>query len=101
MSATSNVAVSQNYFSRFLATFGASLVQLVRAPSHSRRAEAARRSARHVLWLAAGIGMLTIALMYGLDASEIRLMPHFVELHTLIWSALRDEVQKAHAHSLA
>jgi len=75
MSATSNVAVSQNYFSRFLATFGASLVQLVRAPSHSRRAEAARRSARHVLWLAAGIGMLTIALMYGLDASEIRLMP--------------------------
>ena len=75
MSATSNVTVSRSYFSRFFATLGASLAQLVRAPSHSRRAEAARRSARHVLWLAAGIGVLTIALMYGLDASEIRLMP--------------------------
>ena len=31
-----------------------SLAQLVRTPSHSRRAEAARRAARHVLWLSAG-----------------------------------------------
>jgi undecaprenyl-diphosphatase len=75
MPAGSNAAVSQNYFSRFFATLGASLAQLVRAPSHSRRAEAARRSARHVLWLAAGIGALVIALMYWLDATEIRLMP--------------------------
>jgi undecaprenyl-diphosphatase len=75
MSATSNVTVSQSYFSRFLATLGASLAQLVRAPSHSRRAEAARRAARHVLWLAAGSATVIIALMVWLDAVEIRLMP--------------------------
>jgi membrane-associated phospholipid phosphatase len=75
MSAMSQVGVPQTYLSRLFATLGASLTQLVRAPSHSRRAEAARRSARHVLWLSAGIGALTIALMYGLDVIEIRLMP--------------------------
>ena len=75
MAANSNVAVSQNYAVRFVATLWASLTQLVRAPSHSRRAEARRRSARHVLWLAAGISVLIIALMYWLDAAEIRLMP--------------------------
>lgn len=71
----SDVAVPHSYFSRFFATLGASLAQLVRAPSHSRRAEAARRSARHVLWLAAGLSALVIVLMYWLDATEIRLMP--------------------------
>jgi membrane-associated phospholipid phosphatase len=75
MPANSNVAVPQNYVARFGATLWASLAQLVRAPSHSRRAEARRRSARHVLWLSAGIGALIIALMYWLDATEIRLMP--------------------------
>lgn len=75
MAANSNVAVSQNYAVRFVATLWASLTQLVRSPSHSRRAEARRRSARHVLWLAAGISVLIIALMYWLDAAEIRLMP--------------------------
>ena len=75
MSTTSNVTVPQNYASRLLITLWASLAQLVRAPSHSRRAEARRRSARHMLWLAAGIGALIIALMYWLDAAEIRLMP--------------------------
>jgi membrane-associated phospholipid phosphatase len=74
MSAT-NVTVSQNYASRLVMTLWASLAQLVRTPSHSRRAEARRRSARHVLWLAAGLSALIIALMYGLDAAEIRLMP--------------------------
>jgi membrane-associated phospholipid phosphatase len=75
MPASSDVAVSHNYASRFVMTLWASLAQLVRAPSHSRRAEARRRSARHVLWLSAGIGALIIALMYWLDATEIRLMP--------------------------
>jgi membrane-associated phospholipid phosphatase len=74
MSAT-NVTVSQNYASRLVMTLWASLAQLVRTPSHSRRAEARRRSARHVLWLAAGLSALVIALMYWLDAAEIRLMP--------------------------
>lgn len=47
------------------------------------------------------IGKFPIDLPRPRDVSEIRLTPHFVELHTLIWSALRDEVQKAYAHSLA
>ncbi|MBR1121085.1 phosphatase PAP2 family protein [Bradyrhizobium lablabi] len=75
MPTTSSVTVPQNYASRLLATFRASLAQLVRAPSHSRRAEARRRSARHVLWLSAGIGVAIIALMYWLDAAEIQMMP--------------------------
>ena len=47
------------------------------------------------------IGTFPIDLPRPRDVSEIRMTPHFVELHTLIWSALRDEVQKAYAHSLA
>lgn len=75
MPLNSNVTVPNNYAARLAATLWASLAQLVRSPSHSRRAEARRRSARHVLWLSAGIGVLIIALMYWLDAVEIRLMP--------------------------
>ena len=52
-----------------------SLAQLVRSPSHSRRAEAARRAARHVLWLSAGLGAAIIVLMYAIDAWEIGQMP--------------------------
>src|SRR5438309_6007592 len=66
---------SHNYVSRFVALAWLSLVQLVRAPSHSRRAEAARRAARHILLLAGGVGAAIIALMYVLDATEIGLMP--------------------------
>jgi membrane-associated phospholipid phosphatase len=75
MPAVSSATVSQNYVARFFATLWASMAQLVRAPSHSRRAEARRRSARHVLWLAAGVSALIIVLMVWLDAAEIRLMP--------------------------
>jgi len=46
------------------------------------------------------IGNFPIDLSRPRDVSEIRLTPHFVELHTLIWSALRDEVQKAYAHAM-
>jgi membrane-associated phospholipid phosphatase len=68
-------AVSVHYFGRFFATLFASFAQLVRAPSHSRRADAGRRAARHMLWLIVGIGAAIIALMYALDAAEIRMMP--------------------------
>jgi undecaprenyl-diphosphatase len=47
----------------------------VRSPSHSRRAEAARRSARHGLLLSAIVAVIVIALMYALDATEIGWMP--------------------------
>jgi NitT/TauT family transport system ATP-binding protein len=46
------------------------------------------------------IGEFAIDLPRPRDVSEIRLTPRFVELHRLIWTALRDEVQKAYAHSL-
>ena len=64
-----------NYAGRFLALTWASFAQLVRAPSHSRRAEAARRAARHMLWLTVIIGASVVTLMYMVDVAEISLMP--------------------------
>jgi membrane-associated phospholipid phosphatase len=75
MSANAVAAESQNYASRFVKLAWLSLAQLVRSPSHSRRAEAARRAARHVLWLSAGLGAAIIVLMYEIDAWEIAQMP--------------------------
>jgi membrane-associated phospholipid phosphatase len=75
MAASLPVAESKNYFSRFGSLAWSSLAQLVRSPSHSRRAEAARRAARHVLWLSAGLGVAIIVLMYAIDAWEIAQMP--------------------------
>jgi membrane-associated phospholipid phosphatase len=67
--------VSPHYAGRFLGTLLASFAQLVRSPSHTRRAEAGRRAARHALWLIVGLGAAIIALMYVLDVYEIGLMP--------------------------
>ena len=75
MPALPAVAEPTNYFSRFGALAWRSLAQIVRAPSHSRRAEAARRSARHVVLLMAIIGVAIVVLMYVLDVREISLMP--------------------------
>jgi membrane-associated phospholipid phosphatase len=75
MSAAAGIGESSNYLFRFFALIRLSAAQLVRPPSHSRRAEAARRSARHVLWLTAILGAAIIVLMYALDAREIGLMP--------------------------
>jgi membrane-associated phospholipid phosphatase len=75
MSANAVAGESQNYASRFVKLAWLSLAQLARTPSHSRRAEAARRAARHVLWLSAGLGAAIIVLMYAIDAWEIAQMP--------------------------
>jgi membrane-associated phospholipid phosphatase len=75
MSARAGISESQHYLSRLLTLAWLSLAQLVRTPSHSRRAEAARRAARHILLLSAGIGLAIIGLMYALDAWEIAQMP--------------------------
>jgi membrane-associated phospholipid phosphatase len=75
MSAPAGLREAPNYFSRFGTLLWRSSAQLVRAPSHSRRAEAARRSARHLLLLTAMIGAAIIALMYVVDAPEISMMP--------------------------
>lgn len=66
---------SSNYFSGLVTVLRQSAAQLVRSPSHSRRAEAARRSARHVVQLTAILGVAIIALMYLLDATGIGWMP--------------------------
>src|SRR5258707_10971138 len=70
MSAQAGIGAQSNYFSQVFILVRTSATQLVRRPSHSRRAEAARRSARHVLLLAAILGAAIIALMYALDRSE-------------------------------
>jgi membrane-associated phospholipid phosphatase len=75
MSAQAGIGAPSNYFSQVFSLVRTSATQLVRRPSHSRRAEAARRSARHALLLAAILGAAIIALMYALDVAEIGLMP--------------------------
>ena len=75
MSPRAGAGASSNYFPGLLAVMRQSAAQLVRSPSHSRRAEAARRSARHVVQLTAILGAAIIALMYMLDATEIGWMP--------------------------
>jgi membrane-associated phospholipid phosphatase len=69
------IGASSNYLAGLLTVLRQSVVQLVRTPSHSRRAEAARRSARHVVQLSAILGVAIIALMYLLDATGIGWMP--------------------------
>ena len=75
MSARAGSGMPTNYFAQVGAFAWLSLAQLVYAPSHSRRAEAARRWARHSLWLTASIGAAIIVLMYALDVTEIGWMP--------------------------
>ena len=75
MSVQAGGGANANYLSRLFASVRQSFAQLVRSPSHSRRAEAARRSARHVLFATAGVGLFIVALMYMLDAHEIGWMP--------------------------
>jgi len=45
------------------------------------------------------IGEFTIDLPRPRDVNEIRLTPRFVELHTQIWHAMKDEVLKGYARS--
>jgi membrane-associated phospholipid phosphatase len=75
MSGRADIGQSSSYLAQVFALVRRSAAQLLRAPSHSRRAEAGRRLARHSLWMAALFGAAIIALMYGLDAREIGLMP--------------------------
>jgi undecaprenyl-diphosphatase len=75
MSASTNIAPRASYPAQLLAISGRGLAQLARTPSHSRRAEAARKLARHSLWLSAAGAALVIALMLAFDLTEIQLMP--------------------------
>jgi membrane-associated phospholipid phosphatase len=75
MPARAGAGETSNYFAELLVLVRQSVAQLVRPESHSRRAEAARRAARHALLLATIAGAVVIALMYALDVPEIKLMP--------------------------
>lgn len=75
MSVQAGIGGRSNYFSQVLFLARMSATQLVRPPSHSRRAEAARSSARRGLLLVAILGAVIIALMVALDVAEIGLMP--------------------------
>jgi membrane-associated phospholipid phosphatase len=75
MPSQAGVGESSNYFARLFDLLVTSLTQLVRPPSHARRAEAARRLARHALLMSAITGVVIAALMVGFDAREIGLMP--------------------------
>lgn len=75
MAAQLAVGESQNYFAQLAALLRHSAIQLVRSPSHSRRAVAARRLARHALLLTVTGGALVILLMLAFDLTEIGMMP--------------------------
>jgi len=68
-------SASEGYVPQLSHLMAQSAGALVRSPSHSRRAEARRRLARHSLWLVAGLSALIIVLMFAFDATEIGLMP--------------------------
>jgi membrane-associated phospholipid phosphatase len=75
MPASTDIAPRASYPAQFVAVSWHALAQIVRAPSHSRRAEAARKLARHSLWLSAAGAALVIVLMVAFDQTEIQLMP--------------------------
>ncbi|MCK1396053.1 phosphatase PAP2 family protein [Bradyrhizobium sp. 1] len=75
MSASTHMEPRPGYPAQLLTVAGRALAQLVRSPSHSRRAEAARKLARHSLWLSAAGAALVIVLMLAFDQTEIQLMP--------------------------
>jgi len=75
MSPPAGVGVSSSYSATLVALARLSLWQIVRPPLHSRRAEAARRLARHSLLITAIVSAAIIALMVWLDAREIGWMP--------------------------
>jgi membrane-associated phospholipid phosphatase len=68
-------SASEGYVPQLSHLMAQSSVALLRSPSHSRRAEARRRLARHSLWLVASLSALIIILMFAFDATEIGLMP--------------------------
>jgi membrane-associated phospholipid phosphatase len=70
-----NIAEPSTYFSQLVALIGLSAAQLVRSPSSSRHAEAARRLSRRALLLTVIVGAAIIVLMYVVDVREISLMP--------------------------
>lgn len=64
-----------NYLTKLVSVAWQSAARLVRAPSHSRRAEARRALARRWLMLATLTAILIGSLMFAVDVAAIKLMP--------------------------
>ena len=75
MRVPAGIAETQPYGAQLAVLVGRSGRQLVRSPEAPHRAEAARRLRGQSLWLVAGGAVLILALMFGLDATEIGMMP--------------------------
>ena len=75
MSARADSGENPNYLAGLFAIARRAATQLVRSPSHARRAVAARRLARHALLATALVSIVIVALMVGFDVTEIGLMP--------------------------
>ena len=75
MSTTVATLENRNYAVQLFALLRLSVVQLVRTPTHPRRAVAVQRLGREALLLVGIGGVLVVALMFGFDATEIALMP--------------------------
>jgi undecaprenyl-diphosphatase len=75
MPGTAGTGWSSHYVGTVLRLARGAVRQLLQPPSHSSRAEAARRLARHWLLMAIGGGAVIAGLMVFLDAWEIGLMP--------------------------
>lgn len=75
MAAGTEVAGPSSYVGDVAMLVGRGFKQIVRPPSHSRRADAARRLARHALLLTAFAVIVIVALMVTFDATEIGWMP--------------------------
>jgi membrane-associated phospholipid phosphatase len=67
---------ASGYLARVALMVWLSIARLMRPPSHSRRAEAARRLSRRWLVSTLVVAVVVVALMFMLDAPAIRLMPH-------------------------
>jgi undecaprenyl-diphosphatase len=75
MAANVGHPLPETYMSRAAVLGWRSMARLVRPPSHSRRAEARRRQARHWLALTAALAAAIAALMYTFDLTAIVAMP--------------------------
>src|SRR3954452_16885120 len=75
MTAHAGNATRSNYLVQLGSVVATSLALLVRSPSHSRRADAARRMSLHWLTLLTIGALVIMTFMFVLDEREIGLMP--------------------------
>jgi undecaprenyl-diphosphatase len=72
---SANLNTASGYLARVVLIVGLAMQRLLRTPSHSRRAVAARWLSRRSLLLTAGAAVVIVTLMLTLDAPTILLMP--------------------------